>query len=337
MKVRQEAMIFSIVLALFALFIAGCGPQKIVCAAPNVLIGDTCCLDADANNVCDTKEEVVEQPPVVEEKTEVQIEDDDAKIFAETFASTWNRKSYTALHGLFVKDYRMKFSPNEFNFLARKADAKEGLKSVSLVSVEGGSAKYKVVVGGKSFTISADIDDEDGSYKHDPFHMFSGLSAESACEGDEQCFMTFAKISGNRNYCDQAGSLKPGCVAEFGVSKSITAKIDECMTISEYYGRADCLTMLAVDDNDIEPCWQAGYDKQIYECMGLVAAARKDVDECPKFVAAKGYPGTKLQLAYCITSYVKDTSDTDACAKIDRRGDVILGSMQEGCYRMIFP
>jgi hypothetical protein len=253
------------------------------------------------------------------------------------FASTWNRKSYTALHSLFVKDYRMRFSSSEFNFLARKADAKAELKGVSLAGVEGGSARYKVVAGGKSFTVAVDVDDEDGTYKHEAFYLFENLSADSACGDDEQCFMAFARISGDRNYCDKAGSLKPECVAEFGVDESMTAKIDECMTMTEYYGRADCLTELAVDENDIEPCWQAGYDKQVFECMGRVAAARKDVDECPEFVAAKGYPGTRLQTAYCITAYVKETADTDACAKIDRRDDVVLGAMQEGCYRMVFP
>jgi hypothetical protein len=334
--VRQDVVLFSVLLVLSAL-LAGCAPRAMVCAEPNVLIGDTCCLDSDSNGVCDTREEVTESVPVIEERTEVVIEDSDVEKFAGTFADTWGRKSYTALHGLFVKDYRMKFSAQEFNFLARRLDAQEEFKSVSVVGVEQDTITYRVLAGGKSFTISSDVDDESGEYRQEPFYLFTDVSPETACGDDESCYMSFAKISGDRNYCDKAGSLKPDCVAEFGVSKTITAKIDDCMSIGEYYGRADCLAQLAVKENDIEPCWQAGYDKQIFECMGEVAAAGEDVDQCPEFVASKGYPGTHIQTAYCIVAYVRETADTDACAKIDRRNDIILGSMQENCYRMIFP
>jgi hypothetical protein len=69
--------------------------------------------------------------------------------------------------------------------------------------------------------------------------------------------------------------------------------------------------------------------------MGEVAAARNNVDECSDFVASRGYPGTRLQRAYCITRYVQKTGDTEACVKIDRRDDVVLGAMQEQCYKII--
>jgi hypothetical protein len=98
----------------------------------------------------------------------------------------------------------------------------------------------------------------------------------------------------------------------------------------------ECLSRLAVNENSIEPCWQATHDKQIFECMGQVAAARDDADVCQEFVDSKGYPGTRLQHAYCITGYVRETSDTSACSLIDRRGDVVLGAMQEGCSNLNF-
>jgi len=103
------------------------------------------------------------------------------------------------------------------------------------------------------------------------------------------------------------------------------------------YSRAECLTQLAVNENDVEPCWQASHDKQIFECMGEVAAARKDVDECVDFISSRGYPGNRLQHAYCIVGYVRVTTDTDACDDIDRRDDIVLGAMQEGCYKLNFP
>ncbi|MBN1544650.1 hypothetical protein JW898_04260 [Candidatus Woesearchaeota archaeon] len=332
-------MVFLFSLMVFA---AGCG-QKVVCAPPNVMIGDTCCLDADGNGLCDAwqEKESEQEPEIV--YTEPAAEEPVSEAaggevsFAETFAQTWDRKSYTALRNLFVKDVMLRYSPQEFNFLARRVDSKLGITSVSLVGVEDGAAQYKVYVGSKSTYVSADIDGEDGGFRHDSFYLFDDLTADAACGDDSSCFMSFAKLSGDRNYCDKAGSLKIDCLSQFGVSKSIIEKIDGCIDILEYYGRAECLTRLAVNENDIEPCWQAGQDKQVFECMGEVAAARKNVDECDAFVSSRGYPGTRLQKTYCILGYVRKTADTDACAKIDRRGDVMLGAMQEGCYKLSFP
>ncbi|MBW2971494.1 hypothetical protein KY359_00515 [Candidatus Woesearchaeota archaeon] len=340
MKVRHGiGILFVVFLALFA---AGCA-QQMTCAPPNVMVGDTCCLDADDNSVCDTWEEAAEEeePELVyssaENAAETEEEVDAYENFAETFAQTWDRKSYTALHNLFVKDLRMKYSSQEFNFLARKIDAKLGTGSVSLVGVEGDTAEYKVMVDGKSQKFFADIDDESGGLKHEAFYFFEELTADSACGEDDECYFSYAKISGDRNYCDKAGELRVSCVEMFGVSKDITAKIDNCLEITEYYSRSDCLTQLAVDENNIEPCWEAGQDKQVFECMGEVAAAREDVGDCKAFIASRGYPGTRLQHTYCVLGYVRETADTDACAEIDRRGDIMLGAMQEGCYKLSFP
>jgi hypothetical protein len=315
------------------LLMTGCA-ERMVCAEPNVLVGDVCCLDADSNDVCDTWEE--EELEQVAEVPEAPSVDPAIQQFAETFASTWDRKSYTALHNLFVRDYRLKYASKEFNFLARKADAALGIADVALLKVDGDTATYSVRLGDKSVTVSADIDKEDGIYLHDQFYFFDGLSAESACQ-DDKCFMDFAVLTGDRNYCEDAGDLRNDCVAEFGVSKTITQKIDDCLDVKEYYSMTECLTQVAVKENDIEPCWHATYDKQIFECMGEVAAARKDVDECGPFVSSKGYPGTRLQHAYCIAAYVRITADTDACSLIDRRDDVVLGAMQENCYKLNFP
>jgi hypothetical protein len=336
---------FSLVAVL--LFAAGCAP-KLMCAPPSSIIGNSCCIDADKDGVCDAdavpeEGQVEAQAPELQEPVaegqEVVVEEEltPYESFAETFAAAWDGKSYNALRNLFVKDYRLKFSQNEFGFLARKVDSQIGMMQVRLMDVDGNTARYEVILPDKKLTVYANIAGEDGAFKHEPFYFFGNLSADAACLDDESCYVSFAVISGNRNYCDDAGSLKADCVAKFGVSKTMTQMIDECMEVSEYYTRAECLTQLAQDENDIEPCWQAGYDKQVFECMGLVAALRSNVDECNTFVAAKGYPGTRLQKTYCILGYVKETGDTDACAKIDRRGDTMLGSLQEGCYRLSFP
>lgn len=317
----------------FVLLITGCAP-KMVCSPPNVLIGDVCCLDADENSVCDTWEEE-EEPKIVSDKPKASPEQEAMEGFAGTFAGTWDRKSYNALRNLFINDYGKRFSPQEFNFLARRMDTALGITGVELLGVDSDVAEYSVRTGEGKTVVSAAIVSEEGTYRHRTFYFFEGLSADAACEGDNECFVSFAKITGDRNYCDKAGELKSECVAGFGVSKDLTAKIDECLEIFEYYSKAECLAQVAVKENTVEPCWEAGFDKQIFECMGEVAAARNNVDECSGFVASRGYPGTRLQTAYCITSYVRKTGDTEACTKIDRRDDVVLGAMQEQCYKII--
>jgi len=340
MRLRHVLSVLFIVAISVVLFgLAGC-VERMSCAPPNVMIGDTCCLDADNNEVCDTWEDESEEPEIVYTEqvvTAAEPEEDPYELAAETFAETWDRKSYNALRNLFVDDLRMKFSSQEWNFLVRKVDADMGIEGVDLVAVDGYSVTYEVELGGEVVKVRADLDEDDGAVLHKPFYFFEELSADAACGDDGECYMDFARISGDRNFCDKAGEFKVECVQQFGVSKGILEKIDDCLEITEMYSRADCLTELAVAENDIEPCWQATHDNQIYECMGKVAAARDDVDECDEFVSSRGYPGTRLQHAYCITGYVKETLDTDACAKIDRRSDVVLGAMQEGCTKLNFP
>jgi len=318
--------------------VAGCG-SGMVCEEPNVVIGNVCCIDSDADGVCDSAKKAVDvtvDAEPAEDAVQV-ITDDKYSVFADAFANAWDRKSYNALSNLFVKDYRLKFSSQEFNFLARKVDALLGIKSVSLKGVTGNVADYEVELADGKEIVSAEMSDEGGYIKHVAFYFFKDVGADTACGDDGACFMEFAGISGDKNYCDKAGDLKAECKEKFGVTKSLTVKIDECKSISEYYTKADCLARLAVNENSIEPCWEAEYDKQIFECMGEVAGARKSVDECDAFIKSRGYAGTRLQKAYCIVAYVKKTSDTNACAKIDRRDDIMLGSLQEGCYKLSFP
>ncbi len=338
MGVRQAFLVFSVLLVLL---IFGCG-QKMVCEKPNVMIGSSCCLDANKNDMCDTRElpvtvegqEELEQE-VVEEKQLVEAGKYDD--FAATFASTWDKKSYNALSRMFVKDLRLKFSSNEFNFLSRKTDTQLGITGVSLKNVGSNSAEYLVDIGSEKVVVSADIEEEAGVPKHVAFYFFRELDANTACVNDTECFFTFATISGDRNYCEKSGEQREDCLEKFGVSQSITFKIDQCTDIGEYYAMSDCLSQIAVNENDIEPCWHATYDKQIYECLGFVAAARDDVNECDIFVFAGGRTASRMQKSLCIMGYVKETSDTEACAKIDRRDDVMLGAMQENCYKLNFP
>jgi len=343
-RLRHVLVLFSVI-ALF--FVLGCGRQvqpEVICAAPNVVLGNTCCLDANENYICDTKEQVevkeVVKKPVVSEAAPSE-EESALHQFAESFAKAWNKKSYNALHGLFEKNYRLRFPSQEFNFLARKMDAMLGITEVSLMSVETVSGKstanFLVTTNGENEVYSATIRVEGTDYKMDSFYFFDNLTADAVCAGNDSCFLSYARISDNRNYCDKAGEFRADCIAEFGVGKTLTARIDDCVSMVDFYAVSDCLTSLALKENVVEPCWHNEFDKQTFECMGELAAARKNVEECNTLVSSRGFPGSRLQKTYCILAYVKVSADTDACAKIDRRDDVMLGSMQEGCYRLLFP
>lgn len=73
MKKILFGLIILIIISLF--LISGCAQeQKVVCNKPYILVGTSCCLDQNNNNICD-KDEVEEKPdevktPVVEKKEE---------------------------------------------------------------------------------------------------------------------------------------------------------------------------------------------------------------------------------------------------------------------------
>jgi hypothetical protein len=336
-KIGQMLLCVVSVLMLISLF--GCAQQqKFSCEEPNVMVGSSCCVDDDSDDVCDTKEpkpepvETADDLPAVEE-----VGPSEAETFASTLASAWSGKSYTALHSLFDKDLRLKITAHEFNFLARKMHSNLDITSVIFDKVDGNDAYYEVTEGDVARTVVAPMVIEDGEYKHQAFDFFIDIDAKIACADDPQCFFDFAKITGNRNYCESAGELRADCLEELGVAKTLTMKIDECKAMADYYGRVECLEGVAVKENTVEPCWDAEYDKQTFMCMGLVVAKRGDVEQCSEVISSRGFPGNRLQYTYCILRFVQETGDTDNCAKIDRRDDVVLGSLQEGCYRMNFP
>ena len=68
--------------------------------------------------------------------------------------------------------------------------------------------------------------------------------------------------------------------------------------------------------------------------MGIVAAKRQSSFECEKLVELSGFGGTRLQKAYCVLEYVKQTMNKTACREIDRRKDVVIGAMYEECMKL---
>ncbi len=76
MKVKAILLIFALLLT--ALLIQGCATttNAIVCNKPYILVGASCCLDSNNNNICD-KDEVqkpVENPPVTPPSTNPPVE-----------------------------------------------------------------------------------------------------------------------------------------------------------------------------------------------------------------------------------------------------------------------
>ena len=67
MEAKGVIVILGIVVVLI---LAGC-QQKIICKSPYLLVGQECCLDKDANGICDKDEQSAEPKTVVVSKPEV--------------------------------------------------------------------------------------------------------------------------------------------------------------------------------------------------------------------------------------------------------------------------
>lgn len=322
--------ILIILLSLSLLLVVGCTPAM-VCVEPNKIIDNTCCIDNDNDNICDEDIIIEEHEPEVEEIT-IEVLPSEAEVFAEKFRETWEKNSYTALQNLFETNYRMKDSSAEFNFLARRIDENLQLTKIVVEKVYKDEVTFLVTEKGNKKRVVTELIKEGSNYKAKAFYFFETIDVESACQTNE-CFVEFARISGNSNVCELAGELRLDCLEEMGQSKDIVTKTDECLDISEYYTRVECLTDLAVKEQIYEPCFQATYNKQIYTCVGDVVGKHAEAEDCETAVEADGHTASREQHAYCILAYVKETHDTDACDLIDRRDDTMLGSMQECCYK----
>ncbi|HII72215.1 TPA: hypothetical protein HA265_05665 [Candidatus Woesearchaeota archaeon] len=330
-------VISGIVFALF--FLIGCAPQ-ITCEAPNVMVGNTCCLDIDENDECDSVDEleavIEEEPsPEPEAKPAPAAQDSAEEQFAAAFESSWNKKNFNALYKMMDSSYKRKYSQEEFNFLMKRINEMTGVQSVSFKSMIGNNMEYIVTTGDDKLKVRGEVVKQDDGLKHKPFFIFVDPSVEEACR-DEECYFSYVKITGNRNFCDRTGDRREECLSMFGVAKDLLAKMDDCVEIKEYYTKVDCLSELALDEKSIEPCWRIDYDKQRFECMGEVAAIDKDPALCKEYVDSHSIPGTRLQHAHCIMGYVRVTSDNDACKLIERKDDVVVGAMVENCDRLKF-
>ena len=333
-EVRQAIVLATILI--FTLLAAGCA-QEIVCAPPNKIIDGVCCTDSNDDGNCDTPDDIPAEKPQQETADDLAESPSGIEEFADKFAKAWNTKSYNTLYNFFDRNYRLKYKQQEFNYMARKADANLQINRVRLQKVEDNEAFYTVTEGTTERTVVAETVTEDGNYRHTAFYFFEDIDADSVCIDDDDCFMELAVIPQNINLCHKAGELRLDCLDTLGTSKTLQAKIDTCTAMKDYYTKVECLNDMAVKENTFEPCWEAEFNKQKFMCMGYVVAKRGDPAECKEAVASKGYVATREQHAYCILGYVKETHDTTACKLIDRKDDEVVGAMQESCYKENFP
>ena len=145
--------------------------------------------------------------------------------------------------------------------------------------------------------------------------------------------MDYAILTKDSSYCSKAGTYLIECEEKLGIRKNIKSLTTECKEITDYQAKAACLTIAAVETNMSKPCWDADYDRQRFDCIGKVAAKRKNIRECDRIIDSIG-GGTRLQKAYCVFGYVKQTNDTTACKEIDRRKDIVIGPLAEECTKI---
>ncbi len=339
MRFRHEVfLLFLFMILSVSILASGCSP-KISCEEPNVLIGSSCCLDVNHDGRCDSATQMKEPdkhiPEVIDKPTHRINEPLPEELFAKKFESDWNKRNFNALYTKFSDDLQRKWSREEFNFMLKRLQVLKGIESVSFKGMIGNKAEFIVTLKDDKERTAGEVVKEGDEFKIRPFYIFDDLDINNICSDDE-CFSSFAKMSGNKQLCESAGELKDSCLEHFSDKNTLSKEIDYCTAIKDFYSKVDCLDNLAVKEKNIEPCWHNEYDEQIYGCMGLVAAIDDDPKLCKEYASSRGFPATRLQNAYCIMGFVSKTLNNSACSLIDRRDDVVLGAMAENCDNLRF-
>ena len=113
--VLKSTRIFCLALFFLMFVLASC-QQKITCGKSYILIGNSCCLDRNDNNICDNDE-----PEAFQKNVTVAI---NGKNLAETtalrFERTWEAKDWNSMYNLFAEDLKKLKSKDRFAKAAAK-------------------------------------------------------------------------------------------------------------------------------------------------------------------------------------------------------------------------
>jgi hypothetical protein len=343
----RKYQIIALLILVAAISISACTTQKILCEPPNAVIDNTCCLDTNKNNVCDSKEDLTTSETQDSEEEETQESAttttqtaaqtaDAKKEFANAFAKAWELEKFDQLYDMFTNDLRDKMSKEEFVWLANKKNAQLKLEEVNVYKVSGDTIDYDLIGDDPSIKNSArgSIVLSAGKYYHRPFNYFKTLSAADVCEDNPQCVVDYARKFERPDLCEQAGSLRINCMELFGAKFTFEDERETCNSIPDYMDRADCIQSISIKYVKEDACWDLTEDPQLFKCLGHVAGVKKNPQLCWDYMANFTFVNDKLKHAYCIYGYVEETKDYTQCKEMSHGGSVLIGSMEEECYHL---
>lgn len=139
-----------ICLALFLLvFAMGC-QQKIVCNKPYILVGNSCCLDKNNDEICDKdqQEEFQKNEPAAVDQKQM------ADTTALRFARAWEGREWSPMYNLFTDELKELKSEERFVRAATKITSREKLYIIRLDELRQDNKSIAYAYYTKSYTAS---------------------------------------------------------------------------------------------------------------------------------------------------------------------------------------
>ena len=129
-------IIFIIVIAAFTL--SACTEKEIVCNPPYILVGSSCCVDINANSICDNDDKTEDTDTAnlgAENKSPILDKKAAAEKVALNFARAWESEDWSKLYDLFVAESKDKKSKERFVKIMQRDYDLKGI-SIRLDKVE---------------------------------------------------------------------------------------------------------------------------------------------------------------------------------------------------------
>ena len=335
---KQTAIIATIfALSFLLLGLSACTTQKIYCQEPNTVIDNTCCLDIDKNNECDPQKTASQETTPSQEissTSEQTLSKDDAQnAFAQHFADAWTKQDFKEIYTLFTDNYRDQISQDEFVWLAAKKNKQLGITKVNVYRVFGDTIEYDLVQNDPRIKNSArgSFVSVNGKYYHRPFNYFRTLEVSDVCENVSSCILSYAEEFQKPEVCDLAGSQRIECKESFGKTFTFEDERVTCNQVHDYFEKSACILNVSLKYAREDACWDLSQDPQLFTCLGHIAALRQNVELCWEYMKNFTFAGDTVKHAYCIYGYVDQTKDHTKCKKMEHRGNILIGHLEEEC------
>ena len=311
------------VLLAVVLFLFGCGasdPIMIECTPPLMLKGDSCCMDADQNGVCDIneaepaeekeeKEEAPEKEPEAEpEKEEEEPEEteteaagtkEDAEDVGKLFAERLQLKQYNTMYILFTPGLKQKKTATEFTAIMELDPFYKKIVSVDfkgLTMLDDRTAELDIVAETnvqKIMIPGVRLELINGNWKVNAFVDVFELSLyDAACSGYRynkqykmsDCAFDLAKKVNDPQYCNISACHYLECLKALGEPAGMIQEAEQC-----YYcqpvGKTtnDCILDVAIKYDKISACnviEEDKYSDKYCKCYGGFAKHKGTVGYC---------------------------------------------------------